>query len=312
MSMKGNLVITIGRQCGSGGKKIGETIAERLGIKCYDKELLTLAAKNSGLCEELFETHDEKPTSSFLYSLVMDTYSMGYSNSAYMDMPLNHKIFLAQFDTIKKLAEEGVITADKKIVLYGLDTYSFAMRTILSNLGFQIDSYLSDEPELLLRFKRNLKSIRARYLKSSRDLIGICSLEERLQPFDSSVLIISSSKNCPKEKIENLYETINFLGFNATYSRNNNYAQNTRKIIPQIQEFVQWFLTDISGLEEGVYLNLIDILKDCETALQEDDNVLMMDALEQGLSEYLEMFLSEEYFREKETSYVNGNAGQES
>ncbi len=107
-------------------------------------------------------------------------------------------------EEIKKLAEEGVITADKKIVLYGLDTYSFAMRTILSNLGFQIDSYLSDEPELLLRFKRNLKSIRARYLKSSRDLIGICSLEERLQPFDSSVLIISSSKNCPKEKIENL------------------------------------------------------------------------------------------------------------
>ena len=100
-------------------------------------------------------------------------------------------------EEIKKLAEEGVITADKKIVLYGLDTYSFAMRTILSNLGFQIDSYLSDEPELLLRYKRNLKSIRARYLKSSRDLIGICSLEERLQPFDSSVLIISSSKNCP-------------------------------------------------------------------------------------------------------------------
>ncbi len=104
--MNGNLVITIGRQCGSGGKKIGEIVAERLGIKCYDKELLTLAAKHSGLCEELFETHDEKPTSSFLYSLVMDTYSMGYSNSAYLDMPLNHKIFLAQFDTIKKLADE--------------------------------------------------------------------------------------------------------------------------------------------------------------------------------------------------------------
>ena len=118
-------------------------------------------------------------------------------------------------------------------------------------------------------------------------------------------------KEAVKEKIENLYETINFLGFNATYYRNNNYAQNTREIIPQIQEFVQWFLTDITGLEEGIYLNLIDILKDCETAMQEDDNVLMMDALEQGLFEYLEMFLSEEYFREKETSYVNGNAEQE-
>ena len=103
--MKGNLVITIGRQCGSGGRKIGMKLAEKLGVKCYDKELLTLAAKNSGLAQELFETHDEKPTNSFLYSLVMDTYSMGYSSS-YLDMPLNHKVFLAQFDTIKKLASE--------------------------------------------------------------------------------------------------------------------------------------------------------------------------------------------------------------
>lgn len=104
--MSNNLIITIGRECGSGGRHIGMKLAEELGIKCYDKELLNAAAKKSGLCRELFETHDEKPTSSFLYSLVMDTYSLGYSNSAYMDMPLNHKIFLAQFDTIKQIAEE--------------------------------------------------------------------------------------------------------------------------------------------------------------------------------------------------------------
>ena len=104
--MSDNLIITIGRECGSGGRHIGQALAEKLGIKCYDKELLNLAAKESGLCKELFETHDEKPTSSFLYSLVMDTYSLGYTNSAYMDMPINHKIFLAQFDTIKSLADK--------------------------------------------------------------------------------------------------------------------------------------------------------------------------------------------------------------
>lgn len=104
--MSNNLIITIGRECGSGGRHIGKKLAEELGIKCYDKELLDQAAKDSGLCRELFETHDEKPTSSFLYSLVMDTYSVGYANSAYMDMPLNHKIFLAQFDTIKNIAEK--------------------------------------------------------------------------------------------------------------------------------------------------------------------------------------------------------------
>ncbi len=105
--MANNTVITIGRQYGSGGRDVGKKLAEELGIPCYDKELLALAAKQSGLCQELFENHDEKPTSSFLYSLVMDTYSTGYSSATFTDMPINHKVFLAQFDTIKKLAQEG-------------------------------------------------------------------------------------------------------------------------------------------------------------------------------------------------------------
>ncbi len=99
-------IITIGRQFGSGGHEIGTQLAEKLELPLYDKEMLKRAAKESGLCEELFEAHDEKPTNSFLYSLIMDTYSLGYSSGAYADMPINHKIFLAQFDAIKKIAEE--------------------------------------------------------------------------------------------------------------------------------------------------------------------------------------------------------------
>ena len=96
-------IITIGRQFGSGGHEIGATIAQDLGINLYDKEMLKRAAKESGLCEELFETHDEKPTYSFLYSLVMDSYSAATHNG----MPLNHQLFLEQYNTIKKLAEEN-------------------------------------------------------------------------------------------------------------------------------------------------------------------------------------------------------------
>ena len=99
-------IITIGRQFGSGGHDIGEALAKELGIKLYDKDMLKRAAKESGLCEELFETHDEKPTNSFLYSLVMDTYSLGYSAGTFSDMPINHKVFLAQFDAIKKIADD--------------------------------------------------------------------------------------------------------------------------------------------------------------------------------------------------------------
>ena len=94
-------IITIGRQYGSAGHSIGKILADGLGIKYYDKELLERAAKDSGLCQELFENHDEKPTNSFLYSLVMDSYSFGYG-STMMDMPLNQKVFLAQFDAIKE------------------------------------------------------------------------------------------------------------------------------------------------------------------------------------------------------------------
>ena len=101
-----NKIYTIGREFGSGGKEVGQKLADRLGIKLYDKELLQQAAKDSGFCEEIFENHDEKPTNSFLYSLVMDTYSVsGYSAAPFLDMPLNHKVFLAQFETIKKIAE---------------------------------------------------------------------------------------------------------------------------------------------------------------------------------------------------------------
>ncbi len=102
-----NTVITIGRQFGSGGHEIGEKVAKYFGVQCMDKELLSQAAKDSGFCEEMIQNHDERPTNSFLYNLVMDTYSFGYNAAHFVDMPISHKVFLAQFDTIKKIAEEG-------------------------------------------------------------------------------------------------------------------------------------------------------------------------------------------------------------
>lgn len=118
-----NMIITIGRQYGSAGHEIGQKLADDLGIKLYDKEMLKRAAKESGLCEELFETHDEKPTNSFLYSLVMDTYSLGYASGTYADMPINHKIFLAQFDAIKKIADEGPCVLVGRCADYALEDY---------------------------------------------------------------------------------------------------------------------------------------------------------------------------------------------
>lgn len=109
-------IITIGRQYGSGGKEIGEKLAKELGIPLYDKELLTKAAQKSGLCQEIFETHDEKPTNSLLYSLVMGSYGTD-------SLPLNHKLFLAQFDAIRDIASEGPCIIIGRCADYALEDF---------------------------------------------------------------------------------------------------------------------------------------------------------------------------------------------
>ena len=137
--MKTNTIITIGRQYGSAGREIGYKVADAFGIKLYDKEMLARAAKESGICEEIFETHDEKPTNSFLYSLVMDTYSMGYSGNTYTDMPINHKVFLAQFDAIKKIADEGPCVLVGRCADYALEAYPNLVSVFISaNLNDRI------------------------------------------------------------------------------------------------------------------------------------------------------------------------------
>ena len=70
-------IITIGREYGSGGREIGSRLAQEMGLAYYDKELLVLAAKESGIAQELFEHNDEMPVNSLLYSLSVHPYSAG-------------------------------------------------------------------------------------------------------------------------------------------------------------------------------------------------------------------------------------------
>lgn len=146
-----NLVITIGREYGSGGKEIGEKLAEKLGIKCYDKELLTVAAKESGFCEEIFQKNDEQPTNSFLYSLVMDTYATnGYAASNHFtELPLNHKVFLAQFDAIKNLAQRESCVIVGRCADYALagNDDCFSVFIHASDVNFKIVRAKKDNPD---------------------------------------------------------------------------------------------------------------------------------------------------------------------
>lgn len=105
--MKNNFVITISRQFGSGGREIGRLAAEALGIKYYDNELITIAAKESGIAPELFENAEKTASNSLLYSLAMGTYSMVGGVPSMLEMPLNDRLFLIQSDVIKRLAQES-------------------------------------------------------------------------------------------------------------------------------------------------------------------------------------------------------------
>ena len=97
------MVITVGRQYGSGGREIGTALANKLGIVYYDDLLLKKAAEESGLCEELFHSFDERPKS-FLYSIAMDAYPFSYSGAG---DSLEQQVYLATFDTIRHIAEQG-------------------------------------------------------------------------------------------------------------------------------------------------------------------------------------------------------------
>ena len=98
-------IITIGREYGSGGREIGKLVADKLNIPFYDKEILTRAAEESGLCPEVFEQHDEKASVGGLLGMGGGMH-VGVGGAS-LQLPLNQRVFLAQFDAIMKLAAEG-------------------------------------------------------------------------------------------------------------------------------------------------------------------------------------------------------------
>lgn len=101
--MEKTQIITIGRRCGSGGRIIGKTLAEKLGLPFYDKELITEAAKQSGLCDKFMENFEETPTASLLYSLVMNAQQGGF----YMGKPIELVAYEAQINAVKAAAAKG-------------------------------------------------------------------------------------------------------------------------------------------------------------------------------------------------------------
>lgn len=104
--MNNKYVITISRQFGSGGRAVGQKLAQKLDIPFYDKELISLAAKESGMNPEVFKSIDETAANSLLYSLSMGMYNFN-GPLAMGDLPVNDKLYLLQHQLIREIAAKG-------------------------------------------------------------------------------------------------------------------------------------------------------------------------------------------------------------
>ncbi len=101
-----NVVITIAREYGSGGREIAKELSEIMGIKFYDDELIKLIAKESGYSEDVLRDVDENATNSLLYTLSMSaTHNVAMMVNGH-GTPVGDKAFMATAEIIKDLAEK--------------------------------------------------------------------------------------------------------------------------------------------------------------------------------------------------------------
>lgn len=93
-----NFVITISREYGSGGRYVGKLVAQKLGIKLYDKEIITKLSETTGLSTEYIKNHEQK-------SNILDNLNNGY----YYNLNNNDELFIKESNLIKELAKEPCV-----------------------------------------------------------------------------------------------------------------------------------------------------------------------------------------------------------
>lgn len=155
-------VITISRQFGSGGRHIGHTLSEELGISCYDKAIIQMAAEKSGLSAGYIEKTEESIPSTFLFNLKYTAYS-AFDSMNYYEVPMTDKMFQAQTDVITEIAgHESCII-----------------------VGRCADYILRDKPNLFKIFIMADMPERIKRAVESHNLTGD-KIEERIRKIDKS------------------------------------------------------------------------------------------------------------------------------
>ena len=123
-------IITISRQCGSGGHTVGQEVARQLGISFYDKKIVEAIAKRSGLSEEVIAEQGEYHTHSLLYTIATNI-TAGYNSFHKESMPLSDQIEIFQTELIKELAEKESCVIVGRGADYILKDYSDCLHVFI-------------------------------------------------------------------------------------------------------------------------------------------------------------------------------------
>ena len=202
------MIITIGREFGSGGKYIGERLAEELNMKLYDAELIKRVSEERNIDIHLLNENDEKHKKSFWYTLAMASMSMADSVNSLTELPSDDKYFIEQAKIIEEIADEGnaiiigrcsnVILKDRKNVV-NIFIYS-------SDEKFKIDRKIEfaglDEKKALKLMHKKDKERAAYYNYYTNQTWG---------GRDSYDLLVDSSKLGIDKTIELIKEYVKYL-----------------------------------------------------------------------------------------------------
>ena len=135
------MVITIGREFGSGGKYIGEKLAQDLNMKLYGKEILNKVSEESGIDLKLLEQVDEKQEQSFWYTFAMSMYAEEDSITSLTEAPTNELLFIEQAKVIEELAdtEDCIIIGRCSNVILGNREDVINIFVYSSDFDFKVD-----------------------------------------------------------------------------------------------------------------------------------------------------------------------------
>ncbi len=203
------IIITIGRELGSGGRTIGKIVAEKLGIDYYDYEIIDETAKKSGFSTDFVQQSEQRVTSSLLYNLALgSTYGMSpFGRTGGVN--LETQIFLTQQKVIREMADKGSCVIVGRCADYILKEYDNIFRVfVYADIEYRrnhLVEHYGYKPELTLKeIKKADKRRSGHYLTFTEQHWGHRQNYDLM--INSSLLGLEKSAELIIDAVKNIYE----------------------------------------------------------------------------------------------------------